>query len=472
VHGTARRRSLVVLSIASLWACDGGGPPAPPNVILISVDTLRADHLGCYGYERATSPFLDELAARGVRFERAFAQSSWTLPSHMSLVTSRYPRSHGVHNHDAVLPEGVSTVASALRAAGYSTTGFVSWVYLSAEFGFDRGFETFHELLPPEEEIDATTRHSIKAERFVDHVATWAEADADHGRPFFLFLHLFDPHANYDPPLEIARQFEPSLEDARLGEYDALKPFIRGMHRQPRRMPAADVRRVEALYDAEIRYTDRQLERLFDLLDAADRLDNTLIVFTSDHGEEFDDHGSMEGHQWTLYDEVLRVPLLVVLPDGAAAGTTIDRLVQTIDVAPTILDIAGVARPADFEGHSLAGLIAGESADWEEIAFAELRRFNLKWSLRTRDHKLVYTHDTGVNRAQVPVVAGYELYDLGADPAEQRDLHASKTELTERLGARLESYAGGGSTGAAAGAGPDLSDEQRERLRSLGYLGE
>ena len=204
---------LAALAALSILACAEPPEPSPPNLLLISIDTLRADHLGCYGYARDTSPFIDSLAERGVRFERAFAQASWTLPSHMSLMTSLHPRSHRVETHEQSLSAAIPTLAELLDEAGYHTTAFVNWIYLKAAFGFGRGFDEFYEVFPQSE--PPTAGHALDV---VGPLEAWEGSE----RPFFLFLHLFNPHMSYEPPLEDARRFLTALEDVSGGAYDEL----------------------------------------------------------------------------------------------------------------------------------------------------------------------------------------------------------------------------------------------------------
>ncbi len=486
----ARRQPVVAIAAPD--------PSGRPNILLISVDTLRADHLGAYGYPRPTSPFLDSLAASGVRFDNAFAQASWTLPSHMSLLTSTYPQTHGVETEERSLGATIPTLAEVLHAGGYETTAFVSWIFLKAAYGFGRGFERFEELLPPAGQVDSSTRHSIKAEAFAEEVAHWArQREAKPSRPYFLFLHLFDPHMSYQPPLALARRFAPGLETLEGGSYGYLWRYVRGVHPRGPRISAAELEVARALYDGEIRYVDDALARLFDVLEGEGLLENTMIVFTSDHGEELDDHGSMEGHQWTLYDEVLQVPLLIVFPDGAHRGRTVPQVVQSIDVAPTLLEVAGLDAPAAFEGRSLLPLLApGGDPDWRGFAFSQIRRFNLKASLRTAEHKLIYTQiPTRLSPSGTPIHPGFEpyrlspeggleLYDLRRDPGELADVYSSGAPaagtpaagtpaagtpaagvLVERLRALIA-----GARASDPGEAPELSPQELERLRSLGYL--
>ena len=469
---------VVGIAIASVLVLGGGAviwgtraspaEPARPNVILISVDTLRADHLGCYGYQRPTSPSIDLLARRGVRFDQAFSQSSWTLPSHLSLLTSRYPHSHGVETDKQRLPDDVTTLAEALGDAGYSTHAFISWVYVSDKYGFGKGFDEYQELLPPSDEVTSSTEASIKASAFVDCVIEWAGLGPR--QPFFLFLHLFDPHINYEPPAPFDEMFGTPSPGKTEGTFEYLRRYIKGVHREPERIPADRRARALALYDGEIRFTDHELGRLWTALGDRGLLDNSVIVFTSDHGEEFDDHGSMEGHQWTLYDEVLHIPLIMVFPHHRFAGRTVPAVAQLIDVAPTILDFLDLDIPTEFQGRSLLPLLTGVASDEPPgMAFSEIKRFNEKWAVRTPTHKLIYTKDIGLNARGVPVVPGYELYDTSRDPREQENIYEESDPLARELVILVRRWMETDPAPETLSL-PSLDDRDLDRLRGLGYV--
>lgn len=469
---------VVGIAIASVLVLGGGAviwgtrtspaEPARPNVILISVDTLRADHLGCYGYERPTSPTIDLLARRGVRFDQVFSQSSWTVPSHLSLLTSRYPHSHGVETDEQRLPDDVTTLAEALGQAGYFTSAFISWVYVSDRYGFGQGFDEYHELLPREDEVTSSTEASIKASAFVDRVVEWA--DLGPRQPFFLFLHLFDPHINYEPPAPFDEMFGTPLPGKREGTFEYLRRYIKGVHHEPERIPTDRLAGALGLYDGEIRFTDHELGRLLIALGDRGLLDNSVVVFTSDHGEEFDDHGSMEGHQWTLYDEVLHIPLIMVFPHDRFAGRTVQAVAQSIDVAPTILDFLDLDIPAEFQGRSLMPLLERGAAEvGPRMAFSEIKRFNEKWALRTPTHKLIYTKDIGLNARGVPVVPGYELYDTSRDPRERENIYEESDPLARRLVALLRRWMEEDPATDTLPV-PPLDERNLDRLRGLGYV--
>ena len=473
-----RREFLLTLLTALASAGKVGAASGPgkkrPHVIFISIDTLRADHLGCYGYGRKTSPNIDSLAGQGVRFANAFAQSSWTLPSHMSMMTSQYPHVHAVENAKSSLNESAVTLAEILSEAGYRTAAFVSWIFVSQKYGFGQGFREFTELIPPERYIDSSTRFSFKAEEVTACVSRWLQQK--HDQPVFLFVHYFDPHMNYEPPPPFDAAFDTDYQGEASGEFDWLRRYIKYVHAEADRQTISprDLEHVKALYDGEIRYTDTHLKALLDAIDKSLGLDNCLLVLTSDHGEEFNEHGSMEGHQWTLYDEVLHVPLILRLPGGVHAGTVVQPVVQLIDPAPTILDVLGLPAAPSFQGRSLVGLVTGDYDPTENrLTFAENRRFNAKQSVRSSRYKLVHTDDIGVNARGVPVVPGYEMFDLEQDPAEQHNIYDGSHAAAIALAVHLHQWKASWPAGPAAGEpGPEveLSEEELERLRDIGYI--
>lgn len=305
-------------------------PESAPNVLLISIDSLRADHLGSYGYHRDTSPNLDALARNGARFEVAVAPSPWTLPSHVTMMTGRHPVAHGVRTNRSRLGDDIPTVAEALRKNGYATAGFVAGPYLRSEYGYHRGFTEFDESLAA---VDTKRSHQgISSPQMVDKVLAWIDKwSATREQPFFAFLHLWDVHYDFAPPPPFDHLFDPDYEGTVDGSaIGLLKPDI-----APR-----DLEHVIALYDGEIRFTDHELGRLFTFLRERKLMENTIIVVTADHGEEFFEHGSI-GHLLAIFDESVRVPLIVHFPKAVRAGQVFDQQVRLMDLAPTILGLAG-----------------------------------------------------------------------------------------------------------------------------------
>ncbi|UCG33910.1 MAG: sulfatase-like hydrolase/transferase, partial [Phycisphaerales bacterium] len=283
-------------------------------------------------------------------------------------------------------------------------------------------------------------------------------------------------HMGYEPPPPFDTLFDPDYTGSLDGRYESLEKYIKDINADPKEISPRDLVHVTALYDGEIRYTDTQLRRIYDALGDADALDNTLFIVTGDHGEEHNDHGSMEGHGWTLYEEVVRVPLIMRLPRCAYGGRTVGEIIESIDIAPTILDIARSRKPDSFQGRSLLPLLSRRHAgSSEEPAFSISRRFGaLKASVRDGRYKLIYTGDTGPNKWGISAVPGIELYDLTSDPGEQSNIAADSLPAGRRLMKALYEWFELAQT---AGDEGDLGErvhftpEELERLRSIGYIG-
>ena len=295
--------------------------PAPPNVILIVVDTLRADRLGMYGHQRPTSPHLDKLAAKSVVYERAYSQAPWTTPSIGSLLTGRFPSQLGIHKDRAALSKKERLLSELLGNQGYATGAAISHSYCGSAWQFDQGFDTFDE--------SNVLGHSAVTSRGVTDRALDFVTSLDGSQPYFLFAHYFDPHFAYV-----------EHEDYPFGGGDAYQGPIKSdmrvqaLRKQSRGLNDADVHELFRLYDSEIAFTDAEIGRLLQRIEHSVGLDNTMIIFTADHGEEFLDHGRW-GHTTRLYDEVVRVPLLIHYPDGHVGRVATP--VGLTDVAPTVL---------------------------------------------------------------------------------------------------------------------------------------
>lgn len=429
-----------------LWA----GPrllPAPEGprrgVVLVSVDTLRADHLGCYGYDRPTSPFIDTLAARGVRFTEARTHASWTLPSHVSMLTGRSPLDHGVDNFGDSLGPEMETVASRLRGHGVQTLASTTHVFVSPAFGVDRGFDrlVYVQDPPPEQAVDAA-------------LALLETADE---RPFFLFVHLFTPHWDYAPPEEYRARFAAGYRGTLTGSWADLRHF--DFPTAP--MPPRDLAHVISLYDAEIRYTDDAIRSLWEGLERMGLAGTTTLLFTSDHGEEFKDHGEL-GHGKTLFEEQLRAPLLIT-GAGVAAPATVDVPVQHVDLLPTICALAGVPAPDGLAGRNLLDRVEDPGEGRPHLAET---KFNGPWrrSLVDGPFKLVVELSTG----------NVALFDLHGDPDEHRNLAADDpvrlAAMQRRLAELVSAEERRRERRSADDGTPLLTQSQEAHLRALGYI--
>jgi arylsulfatase A-like enzyme len=378
------------------------------NVVVIAIDTLRADHVGAYGYARPTTPRLDRLAAEGLVFETAISQSSWTLPAFASIFTGLLPSYHraGEGRFPAVsrLENRYPTLATLLSAAGYQTASFVSNVWVSAEVGMARGFAR-HQQFPLGEQAAGAAIDWLREVR---------------EEPFFLFVHLIDPHQPYIPTAEDLAEFADP-------QYDGpLKTQCLG-DASPAWTPA-DRRRVVDLYDGEVRWSDRLTGRVLDALAERGFDQRTIVAVTSDHGEELLDRGAI-GHGRTLYDEVLRVPLMIRFPGGRRGR--VRQMVRTMDLFPTLLESVGQPVPHGVQAKSFLPVARGGAASGDlDIALSEFVCFgdvDLK-SVRTPSDKLLVSMDSGRTR----------LFDLAADPGEKHDVVAKRPEMAVTLRARLD----------------------------------
>jgi arylsulfatase A-like enzyme len=354
-------------------APQAGFVPAPTRgVILISIDALRADHLSAYGYERQTSPFLEELARRSTVFERAYAQVPSTLPSHMSMFTGLYPAEHGVFPPSSILAPEVRTLPEILQHAGFRTAGHSEGGYVQGGYGFRRGFTEW-----TDDAYTADTDVERTFGRGVDFLRT-----VKSGERFFLFLHTYTVHDPYTPPDAFAKAFWPGPPPPGVGgptgaHFAAVNAGL------VEATPAA-IDYWKALYDGSILYLDDRLRVFFGELDRLGLAGETTVVFTSDHGEEFYEHGRLVHTQ--IYPECLHIPLIVVNP-AQKAGTRVGELVQTIDFAPTIYDLAGVQRPGDLPGRSLRPLLEHPDAATSGEAYSEVKMlsFQAKSLLKAAD---------------------------------------------------------------------------------------
>lgn len=437
----------VLLAIAARPGCESRPPAGPPDILLISVDTLRADHLSSSGYARPTSPFLDGLAAEGIRFEHAYATSSWTTPSVVSMLTSAYPSRHrmggrfsGVPRVWSRIPEALPTLAESLRSLGYRTYGLAANVNLAAERGFDRGFDRYRCLGTAD--LDVVGRA----------LGPWLEEIGRGEGPWFFWLHMLDPHGPYNGRRPWIESFEPELEEHSWLDGMPSERIVRFAERFNERQMDA----VRALYDSEIRATDEFLRDLFERLPGAD---DAFVLFTSDHGEEFLEHGGML-HGRTLFDESVRIPLIVRLPDRRFAGAVSSGVVSLVDVVPTILAAAGAGPRDDAAGIDLVG-DEGPAVPADRVVVTELLRGDPERAVREGRWKLI----AGSSRPELA-----RLYDLEEDPGEQTDVAGRFPDRVARLHEILADFERTHRP-VELPAPTELTPEQIEALRALGYVG-
>lgn len=435
--------ALALALLAVLGAgCRDPLPKAPHPVILVDVDTLGAKHLGVYGYARETSPHIDVFAREAIRFEWAFSQAPNTPPSQTSILTGLYPSTHGMIEDDDRVPQEATTLAEALRARGFRTAAFVDGGYMGAAFGHDQGFEIYRDF-----------KHTGLAEVGPPAVR-WIDDHA--AEPFFVLIHTYDVHWPYDPPEPHRSAFLAGLEPPTPG-FEPTGEVLERLRRARGSLPPNDIEYARALYDGGIRYVDAWFGEFLAHLAERGLLERATVVLISDHGEEFQEHGSV-GHD-RLYATVTHIPLLIRLPGGAEA-VTVSRVVESIDLMPTLLELTGTPPLRGLQGRSLLPLLAG-NPDRVPVAISESPFFGGRRAIAAGEHRLLSTVATGE----------VELYRFREDADEQRDLAGDRPQVVGRLReglatwqrmverARIRQEAGG-----------ELDPHTLESLKSLGYL--
>jgi arylsulfatase len=406
------------------------------NVLLIAIDTLRADHLGCYGYHRSTSPTIDGIARQTVLFDKFYAPAVPTQPSYTTTYTGQYPIAHGIVSHGgaAVLSERAPFLPELLQKAGYTTCAVDSMRAMKPWFA--RGYEFY---IDPS--LRLPHRHAATCEQINARAIPWLGRHA--GEKFFLFVHYWEPHTPYVPPERYRGLFYKG--DPTDPAHDSLAP----LSKQPfgewwlqtwftqLPQPLRDAEYLVAMYDSEIRYVDDGVADLLDALEHTGAAQDTLVVIFSDHGENMYRHGVFFDHHG-LYEGAIHCPLIVRWPGHGEAGTRIPHLVQHIDLSPTILDICGVEVPPPVEGSSLAPFITGESAAplYDRLIAMECS-WQAKWALRTDEYKLI------VSREQGPDLHGKpprELYHLPSDPCELTNVAEERRDVVATMQADLEEW--------------------------------
>jgi arylsulfatase A-like enzyme len=449
-----RRSALFLAAVLAGAAGCRSRDTRPTNLLLISLDTLRVDRMSAYGGPRPTTPAIEKLAARGVRFDNAFSPSPWTLPAHAAMLSGRYPSSLAPDPNDTRLYRVAPSLAHMFARKGYRTGAVTGGGYVSKSLGADRGFESFDQ---------GPAAMAV----------AWLEEHRD--EPFFLFFHTYVAHVPYRD-----RRFVTEGQGGRLA---GLFPGGAATHSQPRSPNAGlgadhspdEKEFVVALYDGGVAAADEQVGTLLATLDKLGLADRTAVVVTSDHGEEFWDHtgaGATHGH--TLYAELLRVPLVWYEPGRGSRGTVVDTPVSLVDLVPTCVARFGLDRPPRLDGVDLSPLLDGEDRHFERSLFAEaVRRGPDRMSVWNGDGKLILvpnpTQQKHAEARPIPVRATRELY-LPDDREERHDVAGAEPERLRRLTAELEAHQRAATTTEPPGRMERPDSGTIERLKALGYV--
>ncbi len=435
------------LLLAAAVGCGGSpadrAPPRRPNVVLYVVDTVRADRLGVYGYDKPTSPRLDAFAEEGVVFENAWAQSSWTRPSVASMFTGLLPPAHRAVGRRSVLPEGAVTLAEILAANGYVGMGLVRNPNAGRSFGFAQGFTHFRAADPGRDGA------------MIDWVRLWLDDREDAGGPFFLFLLAADPHGPYNPLPEFTNRLDAGGAPDRY----RTRRYMRQLNRREVEPDPGTAEALSRLYDAEVAQNDHAFGVLLDELESRGLMDDTAVIHVSDHGEEFAEHGRWE-HGKSLYEEALRVPFIMRLP--GVAPRRIEAPAQHIDLLPTLLAYMGIEAPAT-DGRDLLAKRRRGSGPIDVYVHLDLDGHRAASVIRGR-YKLVLPQSPSQGDAPM-------LFDLDADPGELENLAAERPDIVERMLALLAERNLADEVESAEEIEDDQLDEDvRRRLRALGYV--
>ncbi len=468
--------AILVVALAPNVSSESSAIISKPNVIMLIIDTLRADRLGCYGYNKDTTPSIDSIAKRGVLFEQAYVQWPSSLPSHASIMTSMYPHLSGAFPNGNHLDPKLETLAKILKANGYRTGAFVTNSLVGNRHNFDLGFDTFIDLADFDYENTTWEMwvHSFSIVRLFDYLSrndifthfalSWL--DKNKSGPFFLWVQWLYPHAPYDPNNKFLKRFANNYTGIADGSMEQIE-LINGKNF---RLSEEDQRYYEALYDGEVAYSDYQVKRVIDKLESLDLLENSLLIITSDHGENLYEHPAKYKHHG-VYDSSLHIPLILFFPAKLPETKRISEVIESIDIAPTILDILEIPEPAQFQGKSALSLIYGKDPDWNSVAygmyFGSKQNF---FTIRDGDWKIILK--TRENRQE------FELYHILSDPNEQVNRIEIEPEIADSLKQTLTSWIERNfedrelvyTPGKIYEDGPEHDNETLNRLRSMGYI--
>ncbi|MBP6875202.1 MAG: sulfatase [Candidatus Eisenbacteria bacterium] len=438
--------------------------PKQPNIVLITLESVRADHLGCYGYDKPTSPALDALAKEGVIYENAQAVTSWTLTAHASIFTGLYPDAHQVTGPFSRLDDKYTTITEALANAGYYCAGVISGPYLSRAHNVPQGFQHYNEN--PSAESQSLSHSKVTGREMEAGLRHVINVLRDRKKPMFLFAYFWDPHYDYIPPAPYDHMFvTPDCQPIDIRKYESSGRIHPGM-------APGELAYVKSQYDGEIRWTDEHLGRVFDALKAQHMWDNTAIIVLADHGEEFFEHGE-KGHKKNLYTESVRIPLIIKYPKGVGVGRDA-RLASQVDIFPTILELAHAQSDQPNQGLSLLGPVPPSS----RTAYMELLTANFfpkrGGGFEAREVKNWYGARQGDYQLIVQAEAERrELYNMRADPGQRTNIFGQEGTPSNMLISLLQE---GAEQDLAIAKVYGISTEAKldesalENLRSLGYV--
>ncbi len=448
------------------------------NIIFLSIDSLRQSHLSCYGYKRKTTPNIDSFAANAVKFTQCIAQANWTLPSHFSMMTGMYPYFHGCTDEKKKLNPAIPVWPEIMREAGYATAAFTGGGYLSEDYNFNKGFSFF------DAEKEPQTKKNKK-------IISWLKGIQ---QPFFLFLHSFDVHHPYSPPPE----FDKFTEGEKI-DVDTSKTFFQSVSDGGGKLGEKELGRIVDLYDGGISFFDSSFGELISGIKELGFWEDTFFIVTADHGEEFLDHGRMGHSDYSFYDELIKVPLLVKSPLHGALK--IDDQIRHIDLMPTLLELLGIRANLKIHGKSFVPLLEGVTSARGRIAFNEMRtNVRVIRSVRAGGWKLIkrefmaskvfeknwrkwlprYTKKAfllmkgnlrrGTKKKKV-LTSGVELYSLKSDPHERENLAVKNREKLKELEEELKNWVESqGSTALKEPLKVTLEEKTQNQLKGLGYL--
>lgn len=470
-----------------------------PNIILLVMDSVRVTHMSCYGYSRPTTPNIDKLARQGTIYEQAISVGCWTLPVHASLFTGFYPITHGLTVSRDALPDNFPTLARQLKEAGYQTASFSNNAYVSELTNLTQGFDTVEELWrarsprgtartkmsrvilwlrgfgAPAEPIifllnglrrgwSVMKRKWRRGDEGVQltnaKIRTWLTQFREPDRPFFLFVNYMEPHEPYDPPPPYDRQFMPAeFSPGRVARVSSRKEKILSLPEKRRR---EDLEIIRALYDGEIAYLDAQIGKLIDELASLDILDDTVLVITSDHGDSLGEHNHI-GHRMSLYEQLVRVPLIIRYPDAFEPGTRVEQQVSLVDLYPTFLELAGFDT-SQANANGFFSLTAPPGIDVRPFLVAEntapkSQNNVVSRMLRTPQYKYIWMSN-----------GRHELYDLARDPLEKVSLIDALPEVASRMNEQLETWYRLHAEHQVKTDEAEYDELLLERLRELGYV--